>query len=449
LCDERFATKNNQDQLSSWLRPHIRVYSKFGESTMMLTQFFKNADKNRQHQTSNPNPIHIPNPNPNPNPNPTQLRPIKTQPENVTVGDSNVNNLVSKPANLSRNSGSLLNYLNKANEGAFSNGCPPNMPIPQKPGNAQGTKLSEKLMGSAVGPQISLKTSRTKVLNNFSNLGQNPKQQQQQQSGNSIKDTQKLGPLVDQNKHPDPHAAQNLQKTVVDAQRESKKDDAKEYLSKVRKLLTAEEYSQFQSLLRGFKSGNVDLDSLVSQVRTLFSHPTNSSLRAGFISFIPKKHQQKYSPLLLESAPVVDKIKDDSNMNTMVGSTSSSTSEATLSSKNITPSKRVDYDLVTGQPLRPSKKPKLNPGAVASDTKQHPKYHIADPDIPDPEANDNHEEMVVTCAICHSKAVSPFSAKCGHICCHACWQQWLYEKLECPVCREKTRVKQLTKLYFL
>ena len=38
----RFAAKSAQEQMSLWLRPHIRVYQKFGESNMALTRFFKN-----------------------------------------------------------------------------------------------------------------------------------------------------------------------------------------------------------------------------------------------------------------------------------------------------------------------------------------------------------------------------------------------------------------------
>lgn len=50
------------------------------------------------------------------------------------------------------------------------------------------------------------------------------------------------------------------------------------------------------------------------------------------------------------------------------------------------------------------------------------------------------------CPICLEPFKSPFSAVCGHICCHACWQSWLQQKLECPVCKEKVRFKQLRKV---
>ncbi|KAL2612609.1 hypothetical protein R1flu_024301 [Riccia fluitans] len=41
LCDERFAQGNSQSQMSLWLRPHIKCYSKFGDAAFSLTRFFK------------------------------------------------------------------------------------------------------------------------------------------------------------------------------------------------------------------------------------------------------------------------------------------------------------------------------------------------------------------------------------------------------------------------
>lgn len=46
LCDERFGAPQNRAQLSAWLRPHTKVYTKFGEVTLGLTRFFKYAEAN-------------------------------------------------------------------------------------------------------------------------------------------------------------------------------------------------------------------------------------------------------------------------------------------------------------------------------------------------------------------------------------------------------------------
>ncbi|WOL00351.1 regulator of telomere elongation helicase 1 isoform X2 [Canna indica] len=41
FCDERFAQQNWQCQMSYWLRPHVKCYSKFGDVVFTLTRFFR------------------------------------------------------------------------------------------------------------------------------------------------------------------------------------------------------------------------------------------------------------------------------------------------------------------------------------------------------------------------------------------------------------------------
>ncbi|KAI5070881.1 hypothetical protein GOP47_0013132 [Adiantum capillus-veneris] len=41
LCDERFAQGSAQNQMSLWLRPHVKCYTRFGDATFALTRFFR------------------------------------------------------------------------------------------------------------------------------------------------------------------------------------------------------------------------------------------------------------------------------------------------------------------------------------------------------------------------------------------------------------------------
>ncbi|KAK7837842.1 regulator of telomere elongation helicase 1 like protein [Quercus suber] len=43
LCDERFAHPYRQSQISLWIQPHIKCYSKFGDVVFALTWFFRDA----------------------------------------------------------------------------------------------------------------------------------------------------------------------------------------------------------------------------------------------------------------------------------------------------------------------------------------------------------------------------------------------------------------------
>jgi hypothetical protein len=62
---------------------------------------------------------------------------------------------------------------------------------------------------------------------------------------------------------------------------------------------------------------------------------------------------------------------------------------------------------------------------------------------------DQQQEETIICMICFeaydgSKEFS--KAKCGHVACNDCWMQWLANCLECPMCKQRTRAKQLSKL---
>ncbi|CAH1422593.1 unnamed protein product [Lactuca virosa] len=43
FCDERFSKSNHQSQISLWIRPHLKCYSKFGDVVFTLTRFFRDA----------------------------------------------------------------------------------------------------------------------------------------------------------------------------------------------------------------------------------------------------------------------------------------------------------------------------------------------------------------------------------------------------------------------
>ena len=55
------------------------------------------------------------------------------------------------------------------------------------------------------------------------------------------------------------------------------------------------------------------------------------------------------------------------------------------------------------------------------------------------------------CCVCYEIASNnpnlKFSlSKCNHILCNICWSKTLYQKLECPICRKKVRVKTLKRI---
>ncbi|XP_024022473.1 regulator of telomere elongation helicase 1 homolog isoform X2 [Morus notabilis] len=43
FCDERFSHSNRQSQISLWIQPHLKTYSKFGDVVLTLTRFFRDG----------------------------------------------------------------------------------------------------------------------------------------------------------------------------------------------------------------------------------------------------------------------------------------------------------------------------------------------------------------------------------------------------------------------
>lgn len=61
--------------------------------------------------------------------------------------------------------------------------------------------------------------------------------------------------------------------------------------------------------------------------------------------------------------------------------------------------------------------------------------------------NNVEKKRVNDCPICFESEVNFMSSKCGHVICEGCWDKCLKEKLECPMCKAKVRVKCLTKIF--
>jgi hypothetical protein len=57
------------------------------------------------------------------------------------------------------------------------------------------------------------------------------------------------------------------------------------------------------------------------------------------------------------------------------------------------------------------------------------------------------DDDTITCIICYEKRTDLLAAKCGHLACQRCWDEWLKLKLECPVCKSRARKKHLTKIH--
>lgn len=63
----------------------------------------------------------------------------------------------------------------------------------------------------------------------------------------------------------------------------------------MQQLLSADEYKNFQALLRDYKKKNMQIEELIERIRVLFSTKETLPLLQGFITFVPAKCKQQYA----------------------------------------------------------------------------------------------------------------------------------------------------------
>jgi hypothetical protein len=183
---------------------------------------------------------------------------------------------------------------------------------------------------------------------------------------------------------------------------------AKTYMAKVRTTLSEEAASRFNLLLKGYRAKKIDVVSLTESLLKLYDSQGCLDLIDDFKSFVSQKNRAIFD----EKVEAFRETKRRSA--TSVITTSASKAEAKSSTEGIGPRPHVKIEPIVQKILKSKK--------VCLGSSQ-------------------------TCPICRDTVDKPFEAKCGHICCFQCWTSWLNNTLECPLCRQRTRLSQLKKIY--
>ncbi len=222
---------------------------------------------------------------------------------------------------------------------------------------------------------------------------------------------------------------------------------AQGFLSTAKNALGPDKFSVFQQSLRKYKAKDITIQRVICDCLPVFLSVEDLEVRAellkGFESFIPTKYHAEFHQIAADMQKA-DEVKEKKP----VKRTSHVREEPSSSTKPVLDrlvkerkkeqqeavalaSSKVPIVVGSSSPGDAIAAPAATASAVAATTG-------AKPDASTP--SKPH------CPICLEPFKSPFSAVCGHICCHACWQNWLQQKLECPVCKEKVRSKQLRKV---
>eukprot|EP00742_Colponemidia_sp_Colp-10_P016417 GILJ01018809.1.p1 GENE.GILJ01018809.1~~GILJ01018809.1.p1 ORF type:complete len:275 (+),score=39.69 GILJ01018809.1:74-826(+) len=237
---------------------------------------------------------------------------------------------------------------------------------------------------------------------------------------------------------------------------------AKEYYTKVRSTFDDAKFNRFKEILRQWKvaldSNNRDaICALIPQIEDLFA-PTVGDMHATlkrqlfitFETFVPAPHRAFYREQLEARQRSMQQPEMSESSRTISATAAQGLSRTTTGTLNESTPGRLEYDLVTGLPLPKSKRPKLettpaNP-TVSTFTSLPPTTNVLSASVSDTKASSLSTRACV-CAVCQEPAETILAARCGHICCDTCWDQWLSNCLECPVCKQRTRTNHLTKLY--
>lgn len=204
---------------------------------------------------------------------------------------------------------------------------------------------------------------------------------------------------------------------------------AQDYLKRVQKALPATSYSSFLNTLREFKAGKMAIAQVLSGLAVIFNEAEDArSLYSDFRAFVPAKHLQLF----------------ESSIETNFALT-----ETEANFKRKLHPELIGKRRLSLEPLYPQAEV-----AEAEVVELGCKEVVEVENIPNIPSNPAHinstanqsDNQTDNCPICRDPMSEAHRAKCGHCACLTCWHEWLNRTLECPLCRQRTRIPQLRRI---
>lgn len=199
----------------------------------------------------------------------------------------------------------------------------------------------------------------------------------------------------------------------------SARERAQHFLDHVKAALPSAQQRSFTLAIKKYRGQQLAIGELINQILDLFMEATaekRDSLCRGFRDFINARHRPLYDSIFARRCgnPGGD----------------SATSIHSARKRPCT-----DASLIDQSPLVAATAPVPSPiSDFALVTGPAPELSFSIPIAPSP-----------PCPICKDTIKNGYKAKCGHVCCFSCWGSWLQVRLECPLCRLRTRIPQLKK----
>jgi hypothetical protein len=252
----------------------------------------------------------------------------------------------------------------------------------------------------------------------------------------------------------------NVQSSLTSESNDSqKKASASLFIEETKKKLSEAEYKRFKIILKDFQKIFVtnraitseQFSNLINQILEIFTGE-KADLLIGLRQFIPENIRHVY-----------DNITRQASQKAAFSDTNSRVSNSTSPSLK---RKREHYDLLTGSRIkRPSYLPENSNSSTPPTESKNSVITINDDDtnlnteitftesVAPTEINSipadrfEQRESGIKCRICFEHKQNLANSRCGHVLCMDCWNKCLQVKLECPICRERVRIKHLTKIF--
>ena len=200
---------------------------------------------------------------------------------------------------------------------------------------------------------------------------------------------------------------------------DDKHKKAQEYLELVKITLSKESYRKFMGLLKVYRAGQIEIQLLLKDLVELLNSASAQKLLEGFETFVPLKHRNLFEKAKAEAG----KIENE---------------EVDLKDMEEGKKRKLHSDFI-GKKLAISVEPLILKRKLSDSDR------VSEGNSENSPENYNNLSVSETCPICKDACNDPYRAKCNHVACLECWNAWLGRTLECPLCRQRTRVSQLRK----
>ncbi|KAG6430041.1 hypothetical protein SASPL_108100 [Salvia splendens] len=331
LCDERFSHSNRQSQISSWIRPHVKCHSKFGDVVYTLTRFFRDIKTYRPPklesvQNDNQEPARVSQSSPlslekinleklQTAFNSTSSLDSSSTAEKVKRGGISIHMREILPANRSTlASGKLLRDLKMKCSSVLSSSGKESLAIDGRSKQDYDEKAVDLATPILLKKQKLLITGPTQSTheqksNHFSNMVK----KEHLQFPENVRDLnpQETEALVGESTvKPDirmlfrdvkPDIAKHKDAVSETVNKNNIETKGSAFLIEVREKLTDSEYKEFVGSMKALKSNTMKISHALESIARLFCLPDRLPLLHSFKDYVPAKYRSLYEEIMIST----------------------------------------------------------------------------------------------------------------------------------------------------